>query len=83
MEIIFISSDRDQHAFDEYYTTMPWLALQFDERSKKQELTEVFHVTGIPTLILLDGDSAEVICRDARDRIQHTDTKGERFPWRS
>lgn len=26
-EVIFVSSDRDQKSFDEYYETMPWLTI--------------------------------------------------------
>lgn len=82
-EIIFISSDRDEKAFEEYYQEMPWLALQFSERAKKEELAQAYHISGIPTLIIVDGDSGEIICKDARDQIQHKDPKGEAFPWKS
>ena len=82
-EIIFISSDRDEKAFQEYYQEMPWLALQFSERAKKEELAKAYHISGIPTLIIVDGDSGEIICKDARDQIQHQDPKGEAFPWKS
>ena len=34
-DIVFVSSDRDDSAFDEYYGEMPWLALPFSERDKK------------------------------------------------
>ena len=35
-EIIFVSSDRDEAQFDGYYDEMPWLALPFDHRQRKQ-----------------------------------------------
>ncbi len=82
-EIIFLSSDRDQESFNEYYNDMPWFTLDFKERKKEDELSKKFNVTGIPTFILLDGDSGEIICRDARNQIQQKDTKGEHFPWKS
>ncbi|CAF2639132.1 unnamed protein product [Rotaria sp. Silwood2] len=82
-EIIFISSDNDEDSFKEYYKDMPWLALDFEEREKAEELDGKFKIDGIPTLILLDGDSGDIICADARDRIQFEDTKGEKFPWKS
>jgi len=82
-EIIFISSDRDEKSFDEYYKDMPWLTLDFKERKKKEELGKKFNVTGIPTFILLDGDSGNIICRDARNQVQHQDNQGENFPWKS
>jgi nucleoredoxin len=62
---------------------MPWLALDFNERKKKEELSNKFSVSGIPKLVLLDGDSGSLICDDARTPIQNTDRKGEHFPWTS
>ncbi len=82
-EIIFISSDRDEKSFEEYYQGMPWLTLDYKEREKKNELSNKFDVNGIPTLILLDADSGDIICEDGRDQIQKKDKKGEDFPWRS
>jgi nucleoredoxin len=35
LEIVFISSDRDQAAFEEYFESMPWLALPFELRDAK------------------------------------------------
>ncbi len=35
LEIIFVSSDRNLQAFDEYYAEMPWLALPYDNRDAK------------------------------------------------
>ncbi|CAF0989101.1 unnamed protein product [Adineta steineri] len=82
-EIIFISSDRDERAFNEYCKDMPWLKLSYSERKKKEELAKKFQITGIPTLVLIDGDSGDILCKDARDKIQHKDQRGESFPWRS
>ncbi|CAF2639121.1 unnamed protein product [Rotaria sp. Silwood2] len=82
-EIIFISSDSDEKSFDEYYKDMPWLSLDFNERKKKEELGKKYNVTGIPTLILLDGDSGDIVSTDGRNQIQSKDTKGENFPWKS
>jgi nucleoredoxin len=62
---------------------MPWLTLDFKERKKKEEISKKFGVTGIPTFVLLDGDSGDIICKNARNQIQHEDNKGENFPWKS
>jgi len=82
-EIIFLSSDSDQESFDEYYKDMPWLTLDYGEQEKKEELEEKFDVNGIPTFILLDGESGEIICQNAKLQIQTKDTEGEKFPWKS
>jgi thioredoxin-related protein len=61
---------------------MPWLTLNYNEQDKKEELSNKFGVDGIPTFILLDGDSGKVICKDARGQVQQNDPKGEKFPWK-
>ena len=35
LEIVFVSSDRDQSSFDGYYGEMPWACVPFDERELK------------------------------------------------
>jgi len=54
-EIVFVSGDKDEASFNSYFESMPWLALQFDQRSLKSLLNEAFNVEGIPTLMLIDG----------------------------
>jgi nucleoredoxin len=82
LEIIFISSDRDEDSFVKYYFEMPWFTLDYKERKKKEELGKKFEITGIPTLILLDGDSGDIICKDARNEIQEKDPQAKNFPWK-
>lgn len=80
-DIVFVSSDRDQNAFDEYYKEMPWLALPFEDRDTKAALSKKFKVRGIPTLVILDADSGEVITTDGRSEVD-ADKDGVNFPWR-
>ena len=54
-EIIFVSSDRDQAAFDGYLSEMPWLALPFSDRGKGM-LSDMFDVEGIPTFAIVGPD---------------------------
>jgi nucleoredoxin len=35
LEIVFVSSDRDENAFKEYLADMPWLALPYSNRALK------------------------------------------------
>ena len=55
LEVIFVSYDRTQQKFDEYFQAMPWLAVAFDRDDLKETLDEDFGVTGIPTLVVLDA----------------------------
>ena len=38
-EIVFVSSDKNEHEFQEYYGQMPWLALPYADRNKKVSLS--------------------------------------------
>ncbi|CAF1632895.1 unnamed protein product [Adineta ricciae] len=82
-EIIFVSSDEDEESFKEYYEEMPWLTFDFKQKNKREKLEEKLEVDGIPTLVLIDGDSGEVICTDATQKISEEDPKGKDFPWNS
>ena len=82
-EIIFISSDEDEKSFKEYYKEMPWLKFDFKQKNKREKLEENLEVGGIPTFVLIDGDSGEVICTNATQKISDEDPKGKDFPWHS
>eukprot|EP01018_Ginkgo_biloba_P027555 Gb_22389 [translate_table: standard] len=66
-EIVFISSDKNQEAFEHYYKTMPWLALPFGDKGKN-DLTRNFRINGIPTLIVI-GPDGKTVTADARTII--------------
>merc|ERR1719160_2448390 len=81
MEIIFVSSDRDQASFDSYYGEQPWLSLPFEARDKKNSLSKKYKVQGIPTLVILDGATGETITTDGREGVME-DPQGASFPWK-
>ncbi|KAI3698482.1 hypothetical protein L2E82_42057 [Cichorium intybus] len=66
-EVVFISSDRDKDSFVEYYDTMPWLALPFGDK-RKQSLSRLFKVNGIPLLAAL-GPTGKTVTTEARGLI--------------
>lgn len=76
-EIIFVSSDRSQGAFDEYYAEHPWLALPFSERDLKATLSKKFKVQGIPTLVLINP-AGEMYNEKGRAIVSKP---VEDFPW--
>ncbi|CAF1528629.1 unnamed protein product [Adineta ricciae] len=59
-DIVLVSSDNDQNAFDHYFQEMPWKALPFSDRTRKQALVKKFNVKRIPCLIVLSS-SGEVL----------------------
>jgi len=58
-ETVFVSSDRDEQAFQEYFQTMSFCALPFEHRETKSVLSKTFGVRGIPTLVMLGPVSSE------------------------
>ncbi|KAK7386876.1 hypothetical protein VNO78_27222 [Psophocarpus tetragonolobus] len=67
LEVVFISSDRDQSSFDEFFAGMPWLALPFGD-SRKRFLSRKFNVSGIPMLVAI-GASGQTLTKEARDLV--------------
>lgn len=78
MEIIFVSSDRDQASFDEYAGEMPWPALPYDKRAEKELLSKAFGVQGIPSFVIINPDGT-VITEDGRSNVMK-DPEGKDFP---
>jgi len=79
-EIVFVSSDRDEDSFKEYFNDMPWLALPYEERDMKAKLSKKYKVSGIPSLIILD-ESGKVITTDGRSAVTDDDMVNK-FPWK-
>jgi len=79
LEIIFVSSDKDQRQFLEYYGEMPWLAIpQGDPR--KNKLSKAFGVQGIPAFVVVNAKTGETVTKDARSAVS-SDPEGAEFPW--
>jgi nucleoredoxin len=79
LEVVFVSSDKTEDAFKEYFAEMPWLALDYSDRKLKGELSNMFGVEGIPSMVIIDADGS-VIAKDGRSAIS-ADPTGEDFPW--
>ena len=77
-EVVFVSSDKSEEAFKEYFAEMPWLALPFEKMDLKNALSRKFGVQGIPTLLVLDPKS-ELITKDGREGVA---SEPDSFPWK-
>ncbi|WJZ80820.1 hypothetical protein VitviT2T_000705 [Vitis vinifera] len=66
-EVIFISSDRDQASFDEFFSGMPWLALPFGDK-RKASLGRTFKVRSIPKLIAVEP-TGRTVTTEARNLV--------------
>lgn len=77
-EVIFVSADNSDDEFEEYYGTMPFLALPHED-PRAAELNTFFEVEGIPTLVLVDP-SGKVLTTELRGAIDDDPTAAD-FPW--
>ena len=78
-EVVFVSSDRDEASFNEYFGEMPWLAVPFAAKEVAAKLSQQFSVSGIPTFVLLDGEG-NILSKNGRSIIDD-DPRGKKFPW--
>ncbi|KAJ3698049.1 hypothetical protein LUZ61_001754 [Rhynchospora tenuis] len=68
-QIVLISLDWSEEEFNQYFSPMPWLAVPFSEWETRQRLTELFKVTGIPTLITLDSKSGRFMSNEVAEFV--------------
>lgn len=68
-DIVFVSSDRDSNSAAEYFAEMPWKMLKYEDRDTKALLGELYNVSGIPTLVLIDLASGKLISTDGRSDL--------------
>lgn len=79
LEVMFVSSDRDEASFKEYHGHMGFLALPYVERDLKTKLAQRFKVSGIPTLVFVDAEG-KTLTTNGRSIVQD-DPEGKEFPW--
>ncbi|KAG7362661.1 thioredoxin-like protein [Nitzschia inconspicua] len=69
LKIVFVSGDRDEQSFRNYYQSMPWCAIPFDQLSfYKQALNMTYGVRGIPSFVVLDAVSGQVVVPASQSR---------------
>ena len=55
-EIVLVSADRGQDAFEDYFGKMPWLAVDFADAETRSALSAAVGVQGIPMLALFNEE---------------------------
>mmetsp|Transcript_24495 Transcript_24495/g.35074 ORF Transcript_24495/g.35074 Transcript_24495/m.35074 type:complete len:222 (+) Transcript_24495:71-736(+) len=75
LDIVFVSSDRDEKTFNDYYQKlMPFMATvpayaSAEARQQHLKLAETFQIKGIPSVIVLDAKTGNFITDNARMEI--------------
>jgi Thioredoxin-like/PUB domain len=69
LEIVFVSFDRDEVSFRQYFASMPWLAIPFNALGiYKQIISATYGVLGIPYLVVLDSMSGQLVVPNTTSR---------------
>ncbi len=66
IEIVFFSWDNDEEEFNEYFSEMPWLALN-QGNEKVKEISDANKVSSIPTLLLVKN--GQIVRKSARNEV--------------
>ena len=74
IEIVFVSCDKDLNSFNEYYNTMPWVAINFEDEMK-DAIAEAFEINGIPCLLVFDN-KGNLVDQDGRDIVEQNKDYG-------
>jgi len=78
VEVVFLSSDKDQQAFESYFTSdMPWLAVDYAQRELKELISMSLEVRGIPTLVWVNPQTGEMMM-NGRETVA---AGANYFPW--
>lgn len=68
-QVVFVSGDQDDEAFNAYFAKMPWLAVPFSDSDGRKDLDDRFNVRGIPHLIILNAKTGEVYTEDGVEYV--------------
>ncbi|KAJ6736438.1 THIOREDOXIN [Salix viminalis] len=80
-EIVFVSSDEDVDAFNNYRANMPWLSIPFSDLETKKALNNKFDVEAIPCLVILQPKDSKDEAT-LRDGVELLDRFGvQAFPF--
>ena len=85
VELVFVSHDRDEDQFQNYFKHMAelggtWLAVPLSEcQAEREMLASRCSVMGIPTLTVV-GPDGSIIAPNARSAVS-SDLNGDNFPW--
>lgn len=77
IQVVFVSSDKDEESFRGYFADMPWLALDYEQRELKEILNDALDVDGIPTLVWVRPETGDINV-DGRRTIE---VGAEWYPW--
>ncbi|CDJ68127.1 nucleoredoxin, putative [Eimeria necatrix] len=80
VEVVFVSNDRDEESFKNYFSKMDWLAVPFSRTATRALAQDALGVRSLPTLIWV-SPRGEILTRRGVSAILR-DGEGAQFPWK-
>ena len=70
LELVFVSKDGNQAAFDRNFAEMPWKAVKYDDEARKKSLEQKYGIMEIPTLIIVNAATGQQTSENGQRDIQ-------------
>ena len=71
-EVVFVSKDGNQAAFDRNFAEMPWKAVKYDDEARKKSLEQKYGIMEIPMLIIVKAeDGSQTSDNGIKDFMSH------------
>jgi len=77
-EVVFISSDEDEQAYEESFKDMPWAALSFKEKAKRNELSQRARA---PVVFVVEAKTGKFITAKGTNEVEEEKEDDTDFPW--
>ena len=55
-EVVFVSVDGNEAAFERHFEKMPWYAVAYTETARIASLKQRYGINGLPTMVVLDHE---------------------------
>ena len=75
LEIVFVSSDKNDEEMRKYFAEMPWKAVPHGS-AIGNSLKSTYEIRGIPSLVIIDADG-KLVTKDGRTKVMN----GSSFPF--
>ncbi|KAJ1670824.1 hypothetical protein EV182_007979, partial [Spiromyces aspiralis] len=73
--VVYVSMDADQDTMMSYIRSTNWLALPFEDQTRRTLLAEELQVQHVPTLIVFDAVRLRVVTKLGKDEIANDETR--------
>ena len=70
-EVVFVSKDGNQAAFDRNFGEMSWKAIKYDDEARKKSLEQKYGIMEIPMLVILAPNGQQVSDKGISDLQNH------------